>query len=85
VIVLDGDPLEDIGLLADPATHMALVIQATAEFSRTWWDMIRNLDRAEQAGWEVTDATRTAAGIDAAMTEVSPAQRVFLWVGIGSL
>jgi hypothetical protein len=24
VIVLDGDPLEDIGLLADPAAHMAL-------------------------------------------------------------
>ncbi len=30
VIVLDGDPLEDIGLLADPAAHMALVIQAGA-------------------------------------------------------
>ena len=30
VIVLDGDPLEDIGLLADPAVHMALVIQAGA-------------------------------------------------------
>jgi hypothetical protein len=28
VIVLDGDPLEDIGLLADPAAHIALVIQA---------------------------------------------------------
>ena len=28
VIVLDGDPLEDIVLLADPAAHMALVIQA---------------------------------------------------------
>jgi hypothetical protein len=26
VIVLDGDPLEDIGPLADPAAHMALVI-----------------------------------------------------------
>jgi imidazolonepropionase-like amidohydrolase len=30
VIVLDGDPLEDIGLLADPAAHMALVNQAGA-------------------------------------------------------
>lgn len=30
VIVLDGDPLEDIGLLADPAPHMTLVIQAGA-------------------------------------------------------
>jgi imidazolonepropionase-like amidohydrolase len=30
VIVLDGDPLEDIGLLADPAAHMPLVIQAGA-------------------------------------------------------
>ena len=28
VIVLDGDPLQDIGLLADPAGHMPLVIQA---------------------------------------------------------
>jgi hypothetical protein len=27
VHVLDGDPLEDIGLLADPAAHIALVIQ----------------------------------------------------------
>jgi imidazolonepropionase-like amidohydrolase len=27
-IVLDGDPLEDIGLLTDPAAHMPLVIQA---------------------------------------------------------
>jgi imidazolonepropionase-like amidohydrolase len=30
VIVLDGDPLQDIGLLADPAAHMPLVIQAGA-------------------------------------------------------
>jgi imidazolonepropionase-like amidohydrolase len=30
VIVLDGDPLEDIGPLADPAAHMGLVIQAGA-------------------------------------------------------
>jgi imidazolonepropionase-like amidohydrolase len=30
VIVLDGDPLEGIGLLADPAAHMPLVIQAGA-------------------------------------------------------
>ena len=30
VIVLDGDPLEDIGLPADPAAHMPLVIQAGA-------------------------------------------------------
>ena len=30
VIVLDGDPLEEIGLLADPAAHMPLVIQAGA-------------------------------------------------------
>jgi imidazolonepropionase-like amidohydrolase len=30
VIVLDGDPLEDIGLLADPAAHMPLVVQAGA-------------------------------------------------------
>jgi hypothetical protein len=28
VIVLDGDPLEATGLLADPAAHMPLVIQA---------------------------------------------------------
>ena len=28
LIVLDGDPLENIGLLADPAAHMPLVIQA---------------------------------------------------------
>ena len=28
LIVLDGDPLEDIGLLADPAAHMPLVVQA---------------------------------------------------------
>ena len=28
VIVLDGDPLEDIGLPADPAAHIALAIQA---------------------------------------------------------
>jgi hypothetical protein len=34
VIVLDGDPLEDIGLLADPAAHMALVIQAGATVRR---------------------------------------------------
>jgi hypothetical protein len=32
VIVLDGDPLEDIGLLADPAAHMPLVIQAVPLF-----------------------------------------------------
>ena len=30
VVVLDGDPLQDIGLLADPAAHMPLVIQAGA-------------------------------------------------------
>jgi len=30
MVVPDGDPLEDIGLLADPAAHMALVIQACA-------------------------------------------------------
>lgn len=30
VIVLDGDPLEEIGLLADPAAHMPLVIQSGA-------------------------------------------------------
>jgi imidazolonepropionase-like amidohydrolase len=30
VIVLDGDPLEDIGLPADPAAHMPLAIQAGA-------------------------------------------------------
>jgi imidazolonepropionase-like amidohydrolase len=30
VIVLDGDPLEDIGRLADPAAHMPLVVQAGA-------------------------------------------------------
>ena len=30
VIVLDGDPLQDIGLLSDPAAHMPLVIQAGA-------------------------------------------------------
>jgi hypothetical protein len=30
VIVLDGDPLEDIGLLADPAAHTPLDIQAGA-------------------------------------------------------
>jgi imidazolonepropionase-like amidohydrolase len=30
VIVLEGDPLEDIGLLADPAAHMPLAIQAGA-------------------------------------------------------
>ena len=30
VIVLDGDPLEGIGLLADPAAHMPLAIQAGA-------------------------------------------------------
>ena len=30
VIVPDSDPLEDIGLLADPAAHMALVIRAGA-------------------------------------------------------
>ena len=29
-IVLDGDPLQDIGLLSDPAAHMPLVIQAGA-------------------------------------------------------
>ena len=30
VIMLDGDPREGIGLLADPAAHMPLVIQAGA-------------------------------------------------------
>jgi len=30
MIVLDGDPLEDIGLLAYPNAHMPLVIQAGA-------------------------------------------------------
>jgi imidazolonepropionase-like amidohydrolase len=30
VIVLDGDPLQDIGMLADPAAHMPLVVQAGA-------------------------------------------------------
>ena len=30
MIVLDGDPLQDIGLLPDPAAHMPLVIQAGA-------------------------------------------------------
>jgi imidazolonepropionase-like amidohydrolase len=30
VIVLDGDSLEDIGLLTDPGAHMALVLQAGA-------------------------------------------------------
>jgi len=30
VIMPDGDPLKDIGPLADPAAHMALVIQACA-------------------------------------------------------
>jgi hypothetical protein len=32
VIVLGGDSLEDIGLLADPAAHMPLVIQAVPLF-----------------------------------------------------
>ena len=27
LVVLDGDPLEDIGVLADPVTHMPLVVQ----------------------------------------------------------
>jgi imidazolonepropionase-like amidohydrolase len=27
LVVLDGDPLEDIGVLADPAAHMPLVVQ----------------------------------------------------------
>jgi hypothetical protein len=36
VIVPDGDPLEDIGLLADPAAHMALVIQAGAVSGLAW-------------------------------------------------
>jgi imidazolonepropionase-like amidohydrolase len=30
LVVLDADPLEDVGVLADPATHMPLVVQGGA-------------------------------------------------------
>jgi hypothetical protein len=41
VIVLDGDPLEDIGLLADPAAHMALVIQDPGQGRLAGADRVR--------------------------------------------
>ena len=47
-------------------------------------EIIRDLHRANQAGSEVTDATRTA-NIDTAMDRVSAGQRVFRCAGMGSL
>jgi hypothetical protein len=45
VIVLDSDPLQDIGLLADPAAHMALVIQAGAVRSADSWSRAASAHR----------------------------------------
>jgi len=47
--------------------------------------MIQNLRSADQAHSGTTDATRTERGIHAAGNGEIAGQRVFRWVGIGSL
>ena len=49
------------------------------------WDMIHSLRRADQACFEATVATRTAAGFHGYDNGVSAGQRPFRWAGMGSL
>jgi hypothetical protein len=56
-----------------------------AGFSWTSWDMIQNVRRGDQAHSGATDATRTERGFHAAGNEETSGQRLFRWVGMGSL
>ena len=53
--------------------------------SWTSWDVIQNLQRADQAHSEATDATRTERGIHMVGNGESAGQWLFRWAGIGSL
>jgi hypothetical protein len=52
---------------------------------RKGWDMIQSMRRADQAGSEATDATRTEHRSGAARNGGIAGQRLFRWAGMGSL
>jgi hypothetical protein len=59
-------PRQAGGLAACPAgSRTAVGRWDAAGLSWTWWDMIQNLRRADQAHSGTTDATRTERGINA--------------------
>src|ERR1700691_1162188 len=54
-------------------------------FSWMSWDMIEKVRRADQGFSGITDAGRTERGFHAMGNGESAGQRLFRWVGIGSL
>ena len=75
-IVLDGDPLEDVGLLAGPAAHMPLVIQAVpSSGSADTWSRAAS---ASIVGYAVI-ISQTRPEKLAKITRISPTRRGWDW------
>ena len=61
-IVLDGDPLENVGLLAGPAAHMPLVIQAVpSSGSADTWSRAASASIIGYAGDHLANQARKAS------------------------